>query len=84
MSPGDAVLLPRASEAEVPEDKLRRYALDPGHRTGAHKARVFGSALGVRAATGDTCMIRSSSASSTRRSRPSVPSPHMASSTRFA
>ena len=33
----------------MPEDKLRRYALDPGHRTGAHKARVFGSALGLSA-----------------------------------
>ena len=43
------MLLPRASEAVVPEDKLRGYALDPGHRTGAHKARVFGSALGLRA-----------------------------------
>lgn len=35
--------LPRAAEAEVPEEKLRCYALDPEHPTGRHKARVFSS-----------------------------------------
>lgn len=43
----DDVFLPRAEDAEVPEDKLRGYALDPDHQTGRHKARVFLSSLGI-------------------------------------
>lgn len=31
----------------VPAEKLRDYALNPGHSTGTHKARVFASALGI-------------------------------------
>jgi Domain of unknown function (DUF6883) len=41
--------LPRADEAIIPREKLTRYALDPSHPRGAHKARVFASALGLRA-----------------------------------
>jgi hypothetical protein len=41
--------LPRATEAIVPPEKLTRYALDPSHQRGRHKARVFASALGIRA-----------------------------------
>ena len=40
--------LPGAAEATVPTDKLVRYALDPTHPRGRHKARVFASALGIR------------------------------------
>lgn len=39
--------LPLANRAVIPKEKLRCYALDPDHPTGRHKARVFGSALGV-------------------------------------
>lgn len=39
--------LPRASEAQVREAKLRDYALDPEHPDGRHKARVFRAALGL-------------------------------------
>jgi hypothetical protein len=45
----DELFLPRAELAEVPEDKLRGYALNPNHPTGRHKARVFASALGIGA-----------------------------------
>lgn len=43
----EEVFLPRAADAEIPEDKLRDYALDPEHPTGRHKARVFASTLGI-------------------------------------
>ncbi len=42
--------VPRADEAVVPEDKLARYALDPDHPRGRHKARVFSAALGIERA----------------------------------
>lgn len=42
--------LPRAGQARIPTDKLVRYALDPNHERGRHKARVFASALGITAA----------------------------------
>lgn len=42
--------VPRADEAVVPEDKLARYALDPKHPRGRHKARVFSAALGIERA----------------------------------
>ena len=41
------VFLPRASEARIPEDKLKGYVLNPDHPTGRHKARMFRSALGI-------------------------------------
>jgi hypothetical protein len=44
------VRLPRAREATIPRDKLVRYALDPAHERGRHKARVFESALAITAA----------------------------------
>ena len=40
--------LPRAIEAVIPLEKLTRYALDPSHQRGQHKARVFASVLGIR------------------------------------
>jgi hypothetical protein len=40
--------LPGAERATIPTDKLVRYALDPEHPRGRHKARVFASALGIR------------------------------------
>jgi hypothetical protein len=42
--------LPRAREARIPTEKLVRYALDPSHERGRHKARVFASVLGIVAA----------------------------------
>jgi hypothetical protein len=39
--------LPGAGRATIPTDKLVRYALDPTHPRGRHKARVFASALGI-------------------------------------
>jgi hypothetical protein len=40
--------LPGAGRATISTDKLVRYALDPTHLRGRHKARVFASALGIR------------------------------------
>lgn len=45
----EPVRLPNARQARVPTDKLVRYALDPSHERGQHKARVFASALGITA-----------------------------------
>jgi Domain of unknown function (DUF6883) len=39
--------IPNASRAEIPAAKLRDYCLNPDHPDGAHKARVFMSALGI-------------------------------------
>jgi hypothetical protein len=39
-------LLPGHEQAIIPEAKLR-YCLDPTHKTGGNKARVFASALGL-------------------------------------
>jgi len=41
------IRLPGAESARIPTDKLIRYALDPTHARGQHKARVFASALGI-------------------------------------
>jgi len=38
--------LPNYQNAVIPSDKLEKYALDPTHPTGRHKAIVFKSALG--------------------------------------
>jgi hypothetical protein len=38
--------LPNGERAEL-GDKLQNYVLNPHHRTGRHKARVFESALGI-------------------------------------
>ncbi|MEN3285201.1 MAG: hypothetical protein V7607_6341 [Solirubrobacteraceae bacterium] len=46
----EPVRLPNARRARIPTDKLVRYALDPSHERGKHKARVFTSALGIAAA----------------------------------
>jgi filamentous hemagglutinin len=45
---GDEVFLPGAEAAQVPDEKLRDYVLDPEHFLGRHKARVFASVLGIR------------------------------------
>ncbi len=39
--------LPNAGRAEIDLRKLTDYVLDPLHRTGRHKARVFAAALGI-------------------------------------
>jgi hypothetical protein len=38
--------LPNYQNAIIPSDKLEKYALDPTHPEGKHKAIVFKSALG--------------------------------------
>jgi hypothetical protein len=43
-------VLPRASEALVPRAKLVKYALDPHHPKGRHKAAVFRSVLDIEQA----------------------------------
>lgn len=42
-------MLPNADRAVVDLDTRRRHALSTGHTRGRHKARVFASALGLRA-----------------------------------
>jgi len=42
--------LPNAERAQVPLEKLRDYSLNPTHRKGGDKARVFRSGLGMNAA----------------------------------
>ena len=39
--------LPSADRAVVDINKLRNYCLNPEHRRGLHKARVFASAIGL-------------------------------------
>lgn len=46
--------LPNADRAFVDLHKLTSYALDPTHRTGRYKARVFEAALGLTAAHAET------------------------------
>jgi hypothetical protein len=45
--PTEGLSLPRASDAEIPQEKLRDYALNAEHPLGRHKARVFKSTLGI-------------------------------------
>jgi hypothetical protein len=40
-------VLPRASEASIPREKLVAYVLDPDHPRGRHKATAFKLALGI-------------------------------------
>ncbi len=42
--------LPNPECAVVDIDKLRNYCLNPEHRRGCHKARVFAASLGLTAA----------------------------------
>ena len=41
------MILPNADKAVIPIEKLRDYCLNPLHKFGKHKARVFESALGL-------------------------------------
>ena len=43
----ESLQLPDADRAVIPVEKLRSYALDPTHRYGRHKARVFAAVLGI-------------------------------------
>ena len=45
--------LPNAARAIVDIAKLRDYSLNPHHKEGKHKARVFAAALGLSLADGD-------------------------------
>jgi hypothetical protein len=40
-------LIPNGRRAFIDPIKLTGYVLDPAHRTGRHKARVFAAALGL-------------------------------------
>ena len=42
--------LPNGERAIVPMEKLRDYCLNPIHRVGSHKARVFEAVLSLTAA----------------------------------
>jgi hypothetical protein len=42
-----AMKLPNHERAVVDIDKLRNYCLNPEHRRGCHKARVFAASLGL-------------------------------------
>lgn len=44
-----ATKLPNGASAVIPIEKLVGYCLNPNHSSGKHKARVFASALGIRA-----------------------------------
>ena len=41
------MIIPNAESAFVDVRKLRDYALNPMHRVGRHKARLFGALLGM-------------------------------------
>ncbi|MBW4481696.1 MAG: hypothetical protein KME14_04045 [Tildeniella torsiva UHER 1998/13D] len=41
--------LPNGASAIIPMEKLVSYCLNPNHSSGKHKARVFASALGIKA-----------------------------------
>jgi hypothetical protein len=45
--------LPDFRKAEIPPQKLVAYLLDPLHKEGRHKARVFKSALGFEHSNAD-------------------------------
>jgi hypothetical protein len=47
------VKLPNPERAVVDIRKLRDYCLNPEHRRGCHKARVFAASLGLTAADAD-------------------------------
>lgn len=42
--------LPNYQEAVIPQGKLEEYALNPAHKDGQHKARLFKSILGFEKA----------------------------------
>ena len=46
-------LLPHYEKAVISIEKLRNYVLDPNHRAGKHKARVFKAALGIESVHSD-------------------------------
>jgi hypothetical protein len=48
------VKLPNAARAIVDIAKLRDYSLNPSHREGKHKARVFNALLGFTATDAET------------------------------
>jgi hypothetical protein len=45
--------LPNGEFAVIPMEKLTGYCLNPNHSSGKHKARVFASALGIKAENAD-------------------------------
>jgi hypothetical protein len=45
--------LPNGERAQI-DTKLEDYVLNPGHREGRHKARVFESVLGITLANSET------------------------------
>ena len=49
--------LPNAEQAVVDIEKLRDYCLNPEHRRGCHKARVFKASLGITQAHAEELRI---------------------------
>jgi hypothetical protein len=45
--------LPNGDRAEIPDEKLIGYCLNPNHPSGKHKARVFASVLGITSQNAD-------------------------------
>lgn len=41
------MIIPNADQAFIDIRKLRDYSLDPQHRVGRHKARLFASIIGI-------------------------------------
>jgi hypothetical protein len=65
----DRVKLPNAERAVVDVSKLRNYCLNPEHRFGRHKARVFAASLGLTAAQADVLRSALLASRSTERRR---------------
>jgi hypothetical protein len=59
-------MLPRGDQAVVDLEKLISYVLNPDHRLGRNKARVFKSAFGLTAADADVLAAALRSAAATR------------------
>jgi hypothetical protein len=49
--------LPHAENAQIPLEKLAGYALDPNHKDGRHKARVFKASLGFMRGDSETVSL---------------------------
>ena len=62
-------MLPNADRAHIPPGKLAGYSLNPDHPEGAHKARVFRSALSLTRADADWLWDRILDAVRTLRAR---------------
>jgi hypothetical protein len=72
--------LPHGPAAIVEIAKLRDYSLNPAHKEGKHKARVFAAALGIGPPEAAWLREKLLAAAVARRVRPDAP-PNLASAT---